>query len=100
MKLRVTYELNISEPNLPLIPVIASVEGWTPDSGFTAEEYINKFISVPQVELVFQRIIEGAVDRYFGIAGKTQGAAVKEEYKTAHTVVSEFIKDDVPKTDA
>lgn len=93
MKLRVVYELSIDEQEQALIPVIASIEGWSPDSGVTPQEHINTVVAIPQVGSLFQRLVEGAIDIYFGIAGKAQASAVKEKYKTAHTVTSEFIND-------
>jgi hypothetical protein len=91
MKLQVIYELNISPENEPLIPVIASMEGWTPDSGMTAQEYINENISKPRVSLIFKTLLFGAIERYFGVAGQANARAVEALYEDAHSISSEFI---------
>lgn len=90
-KLIVTYELEVSPENEPLIPVIASMEGWKSESGITSEEFINERVSKPRVNMVFDRLIEQAVKSYFGIAGKTQADAVLLQYQGAHKVTSEFV---------
>lgn len=91
MKLKVTYELNISPENEALIPVIASQHGWSPDSGIDPRYFINERVTTPQIKLLMECVIEQAVRAYFGLAGKATSDAVMVQYQSAHTVTSEFI---------
>jgi hypothetical protein len=90
MKLTVKYELEISPENEALIPVIAGIEGWTPDHNLTAQEYINLNVTTPRVKPLFESLIFSAVDAYFGIAMKAQSEAVKTAYAGANVITSEF----------
>lgn len=94
MKLKVIYTLNISSEYAPLIPVIASMEGWTPDDGRTAEQYINDVISKPRVAISFQTVVFNAIEKYFGIVGKSQADSVKNKYLEQFSVTSEFVNDE------
>ena len=94
MKLKVIYTLNISSEYAPLIPVIASMEGWTPEDGRTAEQYINDVISKPRVALTFQTVVFNAIEKYFGVIGKAQLEAVKAKYLDQFSVTSEFVQDE------
>lgn len=89
MKLKVTYELNISPENEALINVIASQEGWVGVG--SAQDYINEFVTKPPVKLLFNQIIERAVKAYHGLKDKQTADAVMTQYESAHTVTSEFI---------
>ena len=93
MKLQVKYELNISDDRMFLIDAIASQEGWQPESNLTSQEYINKYVALPRVKLLFEQIIERSVRAYFGIAGKSTADAVMQEYEIASNVTSEFLED-------
>lgn len=91
MKLKVGYELNISQENEALIPIIAKIEGWNPDSGVTAQQYINENVVKERVGLMFKELVQRAVSAYFGIAGQTNADQVMYQYEGAHSVTSEFI---------
>lgn len=91
MKLKVAYELSISAENEGLVPVIASQEGWNAESGITAQEYINKYVAIPEVNLLMERIVFRAIDAYFGLKDKALAEGVKAQYQQAVTITSEFI---------
>jgi len=91
MKLKVNYELEIEEEKVFLIDAIALQEGWQPESSLTSKEYINKYVSIPRVKLLFEQIIEKSVRAYFGIMGKSNADAVMDQYKLASVVTSEFV---------
>lgn len=93
MKLKVTYELNISPENEALIPVIASQHGWTSDLGVDPKEFINEQVTKPQVKVLMERVIEQAVRAYFGLAGKATADAVMAQYQSAHALESVFTEE-------
>lgn len=93
MKLKVTYELNISPENEALIPVIASQHGWNSESGIDPRDFINERVTTPQIKLLMERVIEQAVRAYFGLAGKATADAVMAQYQSAHTLESVFTEE-------
>lgn len=76
--LKHTFELEISEENKWLIPVIAKKFGWIAESGITAEQAIIKHFS-DQNEIIRARTMAG-LNEYFGEAGKDTVADVMRLY--------------------
>lgn len=93
MKLRVTYELNISPENEPWLLSLASQYGWSAESGIDAKDFINERVTKPEVKLLFERIVEQSIRAQLGLAGKATADAVMVQYQSAHTVNSVFTEE-------
>jgi hypothetical protein len=90
VELQVNYTLTIGAEKAALIPVIASMNGWTGEG--TPEDFINANVVSPQVTEVMRQIVYRAVDSYFGLKDAAMANEVKAEYETAFEVTSEFVE--------
>jgi len=93
MKLQVTFNMPLPEGYEPFLEVIAKTHGWSEATGESAASYVCSEVCKPQVSVLFEALIKGALSPYFGSSGASQVEQIVGHYRASHEVSADIVAD-------